>query len=199
MREYFQPTLLGFSEMLESIGACSYDPSRRIPLPDGWSVGVVKAQIILSLYPPAALKFRLSYGYISSIRTTDSYDTGSPFFAQSIPRLPFRLGSSPAENENRRAYCRVDAFASCACLPSPAQAVRIGMPVCGLGSMSPRDHKTAQLAGRPTTTAAGWKLLSPEPSPPGELSFRYATFIACISSINETSPRQLKVLRFTAP
>ena len=170
-RDYFQPILMGFSG---KISAGRYDPNRTIPLPEDWSVGGVTDQLTPTLGKPADFRFRLAYGYISSIKATDSLDTGSPFCAQVILRLPFRYGASIDEIGDRWLYCRANAFASTAFLPRPAQAVRVGMPVCGVLTKSFETYQTAQLAGRPPTAAHDWKLLSPNTFPPNgiELTLR---------------------------
>ena len=126
---------------------------------------MVGKQLCLYLDKGSALSMRLAYGVVSSIKVTDRLDTGSPFCAQVILRLPYRFGASDHELQNRWVYCRVDAFASCAFLPRSAQAVRVGMPVCGLIDKSSRVYETAQLVGLPTTTAQDWKLFSPNTFP----------------------------------
>ena len=95
MKEYPHPILYEFSETLQTISEKSLDPNRRLPLPDGWSVADVKGQSTLLVDQAAALRFRLAFGYISSLKITESYGAGSPFCAQVILRLPFRYGRSP--------------------------------------------------------------------------------------------------------
>ena len=137
---------------------------------------------------PAALRFRLAYGFVSSIKITESKDAGSPFGAPVILRVPFRYGDSPFEAENSCLYCRVNAFASCDYLPSSAQAVRIGMPVCGVVSKSSLDYHTAQLVGWDPTTASDWKLLSPDACPRVGLSCLPMTFTACLKYFRVNHP-----------
>ena len=165
MREYSQPILFAFSELIEAISSRCHDYNVKIPLPEDWKLSVVIDQLTLTIDRPAAHQFRLAYGYVSSLKVTDSVDTGSPFCAQVILRLPFRYGTGPDELGNSWLFCRCDAFASMACLPSPAQAVRVGMPVCGLLAKSSGKYKTAQLVGWPTCSAEDWELLSPDTFP----------------------------------
>lgn len=91
VREYFQPILMQFSELLDKITAGRYDANREIPLPEDWGVSVATDQLTLTIDKPDALRFRLAYGYLSSIKVADSLDAGSPFFAQVIFRLPSLL------------------------------------------------------------------------------------------------------------
>ena len=160
IRESFQPTLMEFSELLDRSKAQKQDLNMKIPLPSDWKLSTIEKQLCVTVDKISALRFRLAYGYISSIKVTDSFDTGSPFCAQVILRLPYRFGVTAHETQNSWVFCRVNAFASCACLPSSAQAVRVGMPVCGLVAKSSKTYETAQLAGWSTTTAEDWKLLS---------------------------------------
>lgn len=123
---------------------------------------MVKNQHTLTLDRPAELKHRLDYGYVRSIKVTERWGDGPPPFCdQVILRLPFRYGSTPSELEDSWIFFLVNAFASCACLPSSAQAVRFGVAVCGVVTKSPRDYQTAKLAGRSPTSASDWKLLPP--------------------------------------
>ena len=158
MREYFQPGLMEFSDLLDRTADGDLDANRRAPIPSDWKLSVVADQLCVAVGKISALRYRLAYGYVSSIKVTDSYDTGSPFCAQIIIRLPYRFGTSAVETQNSWIYCRANAFSSRACLPGSAQAVRIGMPVCGLVFKSSRPYGTAHLFGWATTTAEDWKL-----------------------------------------
>ena len=134
-------------------------------MPADWKLSTIEKQLCATVDKISALRFRLAYGYVSSIKATDSFDAGSPFCAQVILRLPYRFGVTAHEAQNSWIFCRVNAFASCACLPSSAQAVRVGMPVCGLVAKSSKTYETAQLVARPTATAEDWKLLSRDTFP----------------------------------
>lgn len=46
MREYFQPNLMGFPELLEKISAWPYDHNRKIPLPEDWPAGWLRTSIL---------------------------------------------------------------------------------------------------------------------------------------------------------
>ena len=165
MKEYSQPSLYEFSETLQAISEKSLGPNRRLPLPDGWSIAEVKGQSTLLVDQAAALRFPLAFGHIGSLKITESYGTGSPFCAQVILRLPFRYGSSPSEMEDSWVFCRVNAFSSCACLPSAAQGVRVGQIVSGVLAKSSHEYHTAQLVGWSGTSASDWKMLSPRTFP----------------------------------
>ena len=100
MREYFQPRLVEFSQLLDRSQAGLHDPNRKSPLPEDWSTALGMGQLTPPVDSPAALRFKLDYGYFSSIKVTDSYDTGIPFCATAIIRLPFGYGTTPGEAQN---------------------------------------------------------------------------------------------------
>ena len=176
MREYFQPILMEFPELLGKITSGRYYPSRKIPLPEDWGVSVVTDQLTHTLDNPASLRFRLDYGYLSSIKVTDSLDAGSPVCDQVILRLPFRCGTSIDELQDSWLYCRANAFAPTDCFPRSERAIRVG----SLRDKSSEKYQTAQLVGRPAAKAADWELFPHQSSPVGFSSFPPMTFIDCV-------------------
>ena len=105
-------------------------------MPEDWIFSVAADQLTLTPDNPVDARLRVPYGYISSIKVADSVDTGIPFCAHVILRLPFRYGTSPDELGDIWIYRRSNNFASTARLPSLAQVGRAGMPVCGLRAKS---------------------------------------------------------------
>ena len=156
----------------------NHNPADDVPLPFGWTFGVVRSQLLIE---PGIAEFALSkacYGFVASIAEASCDDTASPLCFQIILKLPFNYGASEGEYKQSWAFARLNAFPSncisrCVSapqffsllsffrlrlthisLPNPIGAITVGDAVKVLLSPADSDYKSANLLG--------WKQTSPQ-------------------------------------
>lgn len=147
---YYQPSVEAFAAELSEAARKELNPNLRIPIPPSRSFHMAgnagDKQLTLMLDRDTAKPFRAVFGYVAFMsEKEDQVGTAPPLCAQIVLKLPFRYGTAPWETEDSFIFCRLNAFASKACLPVASQPIGLGSVVHGAIEKPHTEHDTAQL------------------------------------------------------
>ena len=90
--ESYRPTLIDFSfaVSIPRVGLASN--AAGIPLPQGWSSDIDHKQLLVEPSASSFAEFRAAFGFVASIKDTDSTETDSPFLFTVVLKLFFKYG-----------------------------------------------------------------------------------------------------------
>ena len=110
IRECFRPSIMEFLGLLDRSTASERGVNMKIHFPSDGKLAAIAKQLCATVDKTSALRIRLSYGYISSIKVADSFDAGSPFCDQGISRLFYRFGVTAHEARNSWIFAALTRF-----------------------------------------------------------------------------------------